>query len=512
MDDRVLCSWLETHARNAPRRVALKAGSHAVTFSELNDRVLRAAGALHALGLRQGDVVSIQLPNTSEFVVSFLAVTACGAIAQTLHMPYRHMEQVAILRHSGAKMAICLTGEDDSGRASDARALINADTALETVIAVGDPVAGTVPFAELLAAEPLRDRPDIGPDDPFLLLYTSGTTASPKGVPHNYSGFLANARRSAAEFAITPDDVLLSAAPFTHLYGLFVLHLSLASGCANALLPAFDPGKFLACLQDARPTAVFAAPAHFAPFVAAGALTADHIRSVRLLCLSGAPVPPALAETIDGLLESGEVIQLWGMSELQAGSYGRPGDPATSRFTTAGRAAPHTQLRVVDGAQAVLAVGTEGELEVKGPAVFAGYLNNEAETALAFTDDGWFRTGDLAILDGGGYVTLTGRVKDIINRGGIKYNPIDIELQILALDGIAACAIVPYPDPILGERACVCVTLEPDASLTLKDVTEHLDRVGIAKHKWPERLEVIDPMPMTPTRKIMRGELKKRIS
>ena len=312
--------------------------------------------------------------------------------------------------------------------------------------------------------------------------------------------------------AITADETMLSVAPYTHLYGLFVMHMCLATGAAQALLPAFDPQGFLPALVHLKPNGVFAAPAHFAPFCAAGAITADHLAHTRLTCLSGSAVPPALAEQVDGLMANGAVIQLWGMSELQAGAFGRPDDPHETRFTTAGRASEATELRVVDAESNVLPAGEEGELQVRGPSVFAGYLNNQAETDAAFAGDGWFRTGDLAVLDTAGFLSLTGRVKEIINRGGVKYNPVDIEAILSEIEAIEACAIVPYPDPELGERACLCVQLRDGKTLTLEMVTGLLNERGIAKYKWPERLEFVDAMPMTPTRKIMRGRLRQQFT
>ena len=354
---------------------------------------------------------------------------------------------------------------------------------------------------------PIQSWPELSPDDPFLLLYTSGTTASPKGVPHTYRGFLGNAARSAQQLGISADERMLSVAPYTHLYGLFVMHMCLATGAAQALLPAFDPQGFLPALTRLKPSGIFAAPAHFAPFCAAGAITAEHLAHTRLTCLSGSTVPPALAEQVDGLMQRRDVIQLWGMSELQAGAFGRPDDPQHTRFTTAGRASEATELRTVDPDGKVLPAGSEGELQVRGPSVFAGYLDNPAETEAAFAGDGWFRTGDLAILDDKGFLTLTGRVKEVINRGGVKYNPVDIEAALMGLEAIEACAIVPYPDPDLGERACLCVQLREGKSLTLEEVTDLLDDRGFAKYKWPERLETVDAMPLTlrPARSCVAG-------
>ena len=509
--DDTLWNWLRWHAEAAPDGPAVVGAGGQVSYSELAERVGTVAAGLQALGLRKGDVVALQLPNTDAFFMSFLAVTACGGIAQTLHMPYRQAELRHLLEHSGARMAVGLSVFKDISPAAEMQAMSALLPALETVIAVGEPVEGTQAYSAFSSAgEP--DLPDLTPDDPFLLLYTSGTTASSKGVPQNYRGFLGNAKRSAVQLGIRADETMLSVAPYTHLYGLFVMHLCLASGATQALMPAFDPQQFLPTLANLQPNGIFAVPAHFAPFCAAGLIKPEHLAATRFTCLSGSTVPPALAEQVDDLMENGSVIQLWGMSELQAGAFGRPGDPRSTRLNTAGRASEATDLRTVDADGRVLGAGEEGELQVRSASVFAGYLNNDAETAAAFTGDGWFRTGDLAVLDADGFLTLTGRVKEVINRGGVKFNPVNVEAIVLELDAVEACAIVPYPDPDMGERACLCAQLRDGATLALDEVTGLLDDRQIAKYKWPERLQIVDAMPLTPTRKIMRGKLKQLLT
>ena len=156
--------------------------------------------------------------------------------------------------------------------------------------------------------------------------------------------------------------------------------------------------------------------------------------------------------------------------------------------------------------------GQEGHLQVRGPSAFEGYLDNPAATAAAFDAEGWFDTGDTAILSDGNHLTITGRVKEIVNRGGVKYNPIDVEQIIDRMDGVERCAIVPYPDDVLGERGCVFVVSAPGDKVSLDDITRELEGAGIAKFKWPERLEFIDDMPLTPTQKIMRGRLAARLT
>jgi non-ribosomal peptide synthetase component E (peptide arylation enzyme) len=227
--------------------------------------------------------------------------------------------------------------------------------------------------------------------------------------------------------------------------------------------------------------------------------------------MSGSAVPPALGRALEPMLKGGKVMQLWGMTELQAGAFTRLADEEAVRIETTGRPSPGAQLRVVRDDGAVVAPGEEGELEIRGPSVFAGYLNNPQATRDAFTPDGWFRTGDLATMDAAGNTRLSGRTKDIINRGGVKFNPVDVETLLLRHPAIEQAAIVAMPDPVLGERACLFATLKPGGALTLAEVAEWLAAQQVSKLKWPERLEIVESMPLTPTRKVMKGELAKRL-
>ena len=511
-----LWSWLQHHARTTPDAPATISANGTRSYGALAGEVRAAASGLMALGLKKGDVVAVQLPNIEAYVVTFLAVAACGGVVQTLHMPYRQSELRHLLEHSGARFAVGLSAFKDLCPAGEMLDCARELKTLEKVICVGEKIEGVTCLTDVsasgTASGPEECFPHVAPDDPFLLLYTSGTTASPKGVPHNYRGFLGNAYTSAKELGIRPDETLLSVAPYTHLYGLFVMHLCLASGAAQVLLPAFAPDTFLPTLEAMKPSGIFAAPAHFAPYCAAGLIRQEHLGATRFVCLSGSTVPPELAAHVDGLMPDGSVIQLWGMSELQAGAFGRPEDPKEKRLTTAGRASADTFLRAVDAEGQAVDAGEEGELQVKGPSVFGGYLHNPSETEAAFTADGWFRTGDLAVVDAEGFLTLTGRIKEVINRGGVKFNPVDVEAIVSTLAAVEACAIVPYPDAILGEKACLFVQVREGTSLSLDDVTALLLERGIAKYKWPERLELVDAMPLTPTRKIMRGKLKQLIA
>lgn len=487
-----LWGLIERRARDAPHAAAVLFDREAISNRDFRERVLSLARGLAGLGVGKGDVVAVQLPNIPEYLLSYAAICALGATLQPVHMPYRRAELATLLKHSGARVFLCLSRFKEESPAKEAASLV------DQVVALGEQVDGAKAFGSLTAGVRLERVSEGSPEDRFLLLYTSGTTDEPKGVPHAQRGFLANAMASVPEMEIAIDEVILSAAPLTHLYGLYAYHLSLCSGAAMSLLPAFTPLDLANIIEKHRVDCVFAGPAHFKPLLDGGLLERHDFSSLRFACLSGSPVPPELAAAVEKKLPKGKTIQLWGMTELQAGSFSRPRDPADVRHGTAGAATPGTELRVV------------GErLQVQGISLFSGYLKNPKATREAFSADGWFETGDTAELSAAGHLRFTGRVKEIINRGGVKYSPLDVEAIIDRMPGIARSAIVPFPDAVLGERACVFVQPALDAARpTLEAIVRALDSAGVAKFKWPERLELVEAMPITPTQKVMRGRLR----
>ena len=506
-----LSQWLVRAASETPDTPAVVGGGRSLSYGELARRVAALAGGLKALGLGSGDVVAVQLPNRAEYLLSYLAICAIGGVMTTLYVPYRAAEMETLLAHSNARAFI---GLDEMGEFKPAQTVLDLREripSLEHVIVLGDAPDGTCSFAEMANAVPhdLSDGPVAA--DPFLLLYTSGTSAQPKGVPLAYQGILGNARLGVPEHGITSGDRILCAAPFGHLYALYSFHLALSAGASTVLLPAFTPPDLARTLEAEAVTVLFAAPAHVAACLGAGLLNADALSRLRLAILSGSAVAPAVAKGLQQRMASGHVTQLWGMTETQAGLYTRPGDSIETVAGSAGRPSPGTEVRVVGPDDAVLAAGDEGELHVRGPLLFPGYFNHPDANRDAFSGDGWFRTGDLAVVSADGNVAITGRGKDVINRGGIKYNPRDIEDLLAAHPQIDMAAIVPVPDPVLGERACCCITVAGDAAPTLEAICAYLDENGVAKVRWPERLEIFDAMPLTATRKIIKGKLIQRL-
>jgi cyclohexanecarboxylate-CoA ligase len=503
-----LTRWLTSRVGEAGGRAALAGPDGDMTYAELGARSERFAAGLHALGLGRGDVIVVQLPNVPEFVVAYLAIARIGAVMSTAHMPYRAAELRTLLAHSRARALICMSSMKDYAPAAAAVAMKPGLSALEHVIALGEPVMGTVAYPTLANTEgTLPDDVAAMPADPFLLLYTSGTSASPKAVPLTYQAMLGNARLGAPEHRITAADVLLSAPPYTHLFGLYSFHLALATGASSLLLPVFTPPDLARAIAQGRPTVLFTGPAHLAALQKSALLDGTDLSSIRLVICSGSACPPDLARTVAAKLPNGRFTQLWGMTETQAGLYTRPDDPLEVSATTAGRPSPGTEVRVVGADGTPLAPGHEGEFQVRGSLMFPGYFDNAEANAGAFTDDGWFRTGDLAILEAAGNARITGRSKDVINRGGVKYNPRDIEDLLDAHPAVLQSAIVPVPDPVVGEKACCFIVPRPGSTPALAELCAYLLERGIAKYKLPERLETVTEMPLTPTRKIIKGRL-----
>jgi acyl-CoA synthetase (AMP-forming)/AMP-acid ligase II len=406
---------------------------------------------------------------------------------------------------------ICLSEAKDYAAASVMLGLKDQLPALEHVIALGAPVGGAESFNDLLAGEenaPLGDPPVAS--DPFLLLYTSGTTAAPKGVPLSSHNMLSNARVGVIEHKLTAEDVILSAAPFSHLFGLYSFHLALCAGACNLLLPAFSPPDLAALIDRDKPTALFTGPAHIAACFGVGLFESHDLSSLKLAVVSGSVCAPELAREFDAKMTGGQMTQLWGMTETQGALYTRPDDPPEVSATSAGRPSPGTETRILDEDGAPVPAGTEGELQVRGALLFPGYFKNDAANREAFTEDGWFRSGDLATADKDGNVAITGRTKDVINRGGVKYNPLDIEILLDAHEKIVQSAIVPMPDKVLGEKACCFAQPMPGKEITLDEICAYLTSHKIARNKLPERLELVDEMPLTPTRKIIKGKLAAR--
>jgi acyl-CoA synthetase (AMP-forming)/AMP-acid ligase II len=328
---------------------------------------------------------------------------------------------------------------------------------LSQVVTVGPAHPDTLPLQQLIEVGPFEDIRNPGvAADPAILCFTSGTSAAPKAVVHNSYTMLANNRLCGPHYELGGHDVLLSGAPFTHAFGICIINFALSVGATQLLLPAFRPDLFVQTIAARRPTMLFTAPAHIAACSKAGLLEQADFSSLRLATISGSLCPPQLARTLAERMPTGKVMQMWGMTELFMGLNTRLDDPERVRCESIGRPTPGMELRIIDDRGGPAADGESGELTIRGPSVFAGYYDNAQANDGVFRD-GWFRTGDLACRDVEGNFRVTGRLKDLINRGGVKINPADVEATIDKHPKVLQSAIVPMPDEIMGEKACAFI-------------------------------------------------------
>lgn len=417
-----LSARLRRNVRANPGGAALADGRGAISNAELEARVAAITAGLHRAGVRPGDVVAVQLPNTRECVEVFLAVSSLGAVAAALAAPGGGPEMAARLGHSRAKMLVAperIGGLPPADWWSRYRAEL---PLLETLVvpgaeAPGAEAPGVLPRERLAAGGPALPRDWRAPTaaDPVLLLYASrAASGRPEAVPLNYHQMFSGARPGVAAHDVRAGDVVLSTASFGRDPCAFhPLALALAAGAAVALLPASSPPALAEAIDRFRPTHLFAAPAHLAAGAGsggAGLLDRADLSPLRLVVLTGGAAPPTLVRAVAARLPHGEVGRLWGRAEVQAGLCTRRGDGAELAARSAGRPAPGTEARIADARGREVPRGAEGELQVRGPSVFAGYFGNPEATAAAFTADGWFRSGEAARMDAAGNVALTGRL------------------------------------------------------------------------------------------------------
>src|SRR5215813_966937 len=370
----------------------------------------------------------------------------------------------------------------------------------------------TVPL-DTLIYEPVPPPPlkpyRMASDAIMRMAFTSGTTGNPKGVTHSFDTTLPAADILNGAMTVTERDVFLIYLPLGLNWGYLTLLQSIMAGARAVLLDRFTGRAALELIDRERVTFVPSAPASLIAMLNDPELPRFSLRSLRVVITGGASCP---VETIRAFRARfpGQLIELYGMLETGFHTFTRFGDDPEAVAGSIGREAPRMQLRLIDEHGRDAPPGAEGEIAAKGPSVHLGYYKNPAANAELFTADGWFRTGDLGVRDPSGNVRIVGRLKEMINRGGKKFFPREVEEILYAHPAVLHAAIVGVPDPRLGERNCLCVIPRPGKTLTLDEMVGYL-KDSVATYKLPEAIEVFDELPFTPTGKIQRHVLVRRV-
>lgn len=489
-----------------------------LTYAELQDLVDRLRAGLAGLGVGEGDVVSIMLPNGPQFAALIWAVLDLGAVYSGIPVSYGARETEFMLRRSRAKVLIVPTAY---GRRDDylafATGLRRDSETLEHVVLLGETDEADVTTFADLASTPAAARAtgdEVRADTLAHVGFTSGTTGEPKGVMNSHETLDAVLTRWAAHVGDTvlgEGTVNLVASPVGHHTGFLWGVLLTAHLRASAVfMDRWSPSRAVEIIRDEGVTLMFGAPTFLQDLIAAPTLTPHAAASLRAIVVAGAPIPrslvPLAAERLDCF-----ICPAWGMTEFGIGVSAAPRVLPERVAATDGVPVAGCQVRVLGEDGVPVPAGAEGELQMTGPGLFLGYLDRPDFTAEAF-DGEWLKTGDRAVLDADGFLTLRGRSKDIVIRGGENIPVIEIENLLYTHPAVLDAAVVGVPDERLGERACAVLVVTPGTELDLPTVSEHLLSQGLSKHYLPERLEILAELPKTASGKVRKTELRDQLT
>jgi 3-phosphoshikimate 1-carboxyvinyltransferase len=517
------------------------------TWRELQDEADEVSALLLELGVRPGESVAMQLPNWREFVAITLGTIQIGAVATPIMPVFGPRESAMTLARSRARVVFLPNVFRKRRPALEMLDVVaeaaaqNRRLSVEHVVVIrseargnGDTPTNLPPIPQdaldAVAASEWKWRyydtaldsmhPDVAqitamsprPDDVCQLLFTSGTTGEPKGVQHAHRTLGLATAMHVAQSGLSGSDRIYIPSPLAHQTGfLYGMLLAFRLGVAQVIQPVWDG---TVALEQAFGTAGATFVQCATPFltdlvdlVEAGAAPPEHLR---IFVPTGAAVPRALAQRASTVLGSA-ILGAFGTSETCLGALSSPDDDPADAYGHDGRALPGIRIRIVDDAGVELPAGTEGNYELHSPTMFDGYLDRPDLTDDVFTADGWYRTGDLATVDAKGFLSITGRVKDVINRGGEKIPVVEIENLLYQHPLVTDVAIVAMPDERLGERACAFVVpSRPDERLGFAEMQAYLETANVSKYYWPERLEYIAELPRNAVGKVQKNVLREQ--
>jgi acyl-CoA synthetase (AMP-forming)/AMP-acid ligase II len=497
-----------------PDREAIVDAKRRITYRELKDGIDRTAAVLKAQGIGRGDVVTVQLPNWIEFAFVFCALELLGAVANKISPDFRSREVGYILRFSKSRAYVCSQNFKGFDYPGMVRALMHELPDLRFICVVdGAGNDGSLSLAAALDATPPlpeTERARMSADEIFRMAFTSGTTGNPKCVLHSFNTTLPACRILTRDMQASDQDVFLIYLPIGLNWGYLLLMQALLLGARAVLLDRFSGRAALELIEREKVTFVASAPASLIAMLNEPDLARYDLSSLRVVITGGASCPVETLREFQRRM-AGHLIELYGMLETGYHAYTRLTDDPETVNGTIGRCVDGMGLRLIDVDGRDAARGEQGEIACDGPSVHLGYYNNPQANAEAFTADGWFRTGDLGVTaDDAGNVRIVGRSKEIINRGGKKFFPREIEEILYTHPKVLHAAMIGVADPRLGERNCLCVVPKVGASVTLEEFNDFL-RDQVATYKLPERLEILDELPFTPTGKIQRFVLQRQI-
>ena len=488
------------------------------SYQQLWEMTNKIALGLKQLGVEKNDVVSCQLPNWWEFTLLYLACSRIGAVLNPLMPIFRERELEFMLKHSESKVFVVPKTFRNFNHEQLANQLQNKLDSLKHVVVVNG--EGENNFDHLLLNHGLEqetlavaalDGLESGPDDITQLIFTSGTTGEPKGVMHTANTLFSNIVPYADRLHLTENDVVLMASPMAHQTGfMYGLMMPIQLNTTVVLQDVWDVAKAVDLIHQHQVNFTMASTPFLNDLSNTVAEQHDKVDSLKIFLCAGAPIPGPLVQKAREALGV-KVISAWGMTECGAVTLTRPEDEDERSFNTDGIALPGVEIKIVDKKGQTKALNESGRLMIRTCSNFGGYLKrphlNDTDT------EGWFDTGDIAYQDEQGYIRICGRKKDVIIRGGENIPVAEIESLLYKHPNIATVALVAYEDERMGERACAIIKLKDQAkSLSFNELVEFLKTHNLAMQYLPERLEIWEDIPMTPSGKIQKFKLRELLA
>ncbi|HVJ90229.1 MAG TPA: AMP-binding protein [Labilithrix sp.] len=498
-------------ARRFPEHVAVVCGARRITYADLDARVDRVASALWERGLRPRDRVVVQLPNVLELVEALFALFRVGAIPVMALPGHRRAEIASFITQSDAVAYIIADEAFGFDYRPLARAMRDAEgSTLRHVFVVGDAQELTS-YAELDA--PPRSLPAVPASEVALLQLSGGSTGTPKLIARTHDDYLYSVRTSAPICGLTDRSVYLAALPGAHNFTLSSAGIlgALIAGGTVVMCMHPSPDTAFPLLEKERVTITAVVPPLARVWLTALRARSASFPSLEVLQVGGAKLGPELArELAQGF--GCRLQQVFGMAEGLV-NYTRLDDPLELVTTTQGRPmSPADEVRVVDDEDRDVPTAQVGHLLTRGPYTIRGYFRAPEHNRVAFTADGYYRTGDRVRRTEGGYLIVEGRAKEQINKGGEKVAPVELEQHLMAHPSVDEAAVIALPDPMIGERICAVIVPSPDATLRRPDVLAHLRGLGIADYKLPDRVEFVRILPKTSVGKIDKNNIIEQLS
>ena len=474
------------------------ASGQTYSYSYLETTSARIANNLIKLGVNKGDRVVVQVNKSPEVLFLYLATLRIGAIYLPLNTAYTDRELNYFLADASPVLLVCRPEQ-----VTNAQALAEENN-IEHCRTLGKSGDGSL-LAGAADCSPEFETVECDDDDIAVILYTSGTTGQPKGAMISHGNLAANGLALHKFWQWRPDDILLHTLPIFHIHGLFVAcHCVLLNGSKMLFLEKFDVTSVLENLP--RSTVMMGVPTFYIRLLSSKALTRKRCKNMRLFISGSAPL---LEQTFDEFLEltGHTILERYGMTETGMNTS----NPIDGRRLpgTVGLALPGVSIRIVDNELNDLPANEIGNLLVRGNNVFKGYWNMPEKTKEAFTDEGDFRTGDLARMDNNGYVSIVGRSKDLIISGGLNIYPKEVEYEIDQLEAVMESAVIGLPHVDFGEAVTAIVVLEKDSTLNAQEIMDHL-RIRLANFKLPKRIHFVDSLPRNIMGKVQKNELRKK--